>query len=386
MHALELNDWEIQLFSSDGALLLSEPAAALYLDDKLTFGHDALQASRLNPQSFANQYVNRLGSEPLTHPLGLSKNQADLLYQHLLALNLDREITVLIPSDFTNEKLGIFLGIAKQAGVSIKGFIDAPLAYSLHTPCFDDFPVLDLDLHRTSITQIRVEDSRRTVVDNRLIESVSLSSIIDGWLNVIADEFIQKTRFDPFHFAQTEQQLFNCVTQFLLSKTINDLQVAISYENQDRLVNISEKMLMDKLKSKIQSLELSGIKSLVISPRVLKIPGLYQILQSIVPNIITIDPDQLVQNVSVLVSEMKDNAINRITSGLSSLTVIDQDDVDKVLGNSSLKPATHLLFNNHAYRLDHPNVSEAVLAQDKTLLAGEEVHIDSETYTAISVD
>jgi len=219
-----------------------------------------------------------------------------------------------------------------------------------------------------------------------LIESVSLSSIIDGWLNVIADEFIQKTRFDPFHFAQTEQQLFNCVTQFLLSKTINDLQVAISYENQDRLVNISEKMLMDKLKSKIQSLELSGIKSLVISPRVLKIPGLYQILQSIVPNIITIDPDQLVQNVSVLVSEMKDNAINRITSGLSSLTVIDQDDVDKVLGNSSLKPATHLLFNNHAYRLDHPNVSEAVLAQDKTLLAGEEVHIDSETYTAISVD
>lgn len=386
MHVLELNDWEIRLLNSDDEVILSEPAVSLYLDNKLVFGHEALQASRLHPQSFANQYISRLSSEPLANHLGESKNQADLLYQHLKALNLDQELVVLIPSNFTNEKLGIFLGIAKQADISVKGFIDAPLAYALEVPSSHDLTIMDIDLHQTSITQIHIEGNTRTVIDNRTIESMGFSSIIDGWVNVIADEFIQKTRFDPFHFAQTEQQLLNCVIQYLQNQATRDLLVEISHNQQDRLVNLSTQILTDKLESKAKSLKLDDLQSLAITPRVHQVPGLYQILESIVPTITTIKEGQLHKNVVQLTSGMNDESVRRITNGVSASEMIklhNDDDNPKV---THQEPATHLLFENYAYRLDHPKVTKHVLLLDKILLAGEEIQINSATYTAISVE
>lgn len=386
MQVLELNDWEIRLLNNDDEEILSEPPVGLYLNNKLIFGHEALQGSRLHPQSFANQYISRLSSEPLNKPLGDSKNQADLLYRHLKALNLEQELVVLIPSNFNNEKLGIFLGIAKQAGISVKGFVDAPLAYTLGVPSSQDLHILDLDLHQTSITQIHIEGNKRSVVDNRSMESMGFASIIDGWINLIADEFIQKTRFDPFHFAQTEQQLFNCVIQHLQNHKTNELKVEISHDQQNRLVNVSTQILTDKLESKVKNLKLDAIKSLVITNRVLQIPGLYQILDSIVPAITTIQKGQLHKNVTQLTSGMNQESVSRITSGISIAEIVKQHRQDDDIKTPLRTPATHLLHDNHACRLDHPAVSTYVLSLDKTLLAGERIQINSKTYTAISVE
>ena len=386
MYVLEINDWEIRLLKNDDELILSEPAVGLYLDNKLIFGHQALQASRLHPQSFANQYISRLSSEPLNKPLGESKNQADLLYRHLKALNIKEELVVLIPSNFTNEKLGIFLGIAKQAGISIKGFVDAPLAYTLEVPSSEDLHVLDLDLHQTSITQIHIEGNKRSVVDNRSIESMGFTSIIDGWLNVIADEFIQKTRFDPFHFAQTEQQLFDCVIQHLQNHAADELKVEITHNQQDRLVSLSTKMLTDKLESKVNNLELDTVQSLVITHRVLQIPGLYQILESTVPVITKIQKGQLYKNIAQLTSGMNNESVSRITSGISAAEIVTQDKRDDGAKLAHRTPATHLLHDNHACRLDDPAVSSHTSSLAKTLLVGEQVQIDSKTYIAISVE
>ena len=386
MHVLELNDWEIRLLNSDDEVILSEPAVGLYLDNKLVFGHEALQASRLHPQSFANQYISRLSSEPLANRLGESKNQADLLYHHLKALNLDQELVVLIPSNFTNEKLGIFLGIARQAGISIKSFIDAPLAYTLEVPSSHDLTILDLDLHQTSITQIHIEGNTRAVIDNRSIESMGFSSIIDGWLNVIADEFIQKTRFDPFHFAHTEQQLFNCVIHYLQNPSDSGLQVEISHNQQNRLVNLSTQMLTDKLDSKVKSLKLDDIQSLAITPRVLQIPGLYQILESIVPKIITIQEGRLHKNATRITSGTNAESVSRITKGISATEIAILHNNNDNTNLTHQEPATHLLFENHAQRLDHPDVTKHISSLDKPLLVGENIQINSKTYTAISVE
>ena len=208
---LELNDWALTVWNDSGAMLYREPAAATFLDDKLIFGRDALRASRNNPQAFASHYLDRLGSEPLNGSLGTSQNQADLMFQQILELGIKEDTTVIVPSNYSNEKLGIFLGIAEKTGLKVRGFIDSPQSYAQETPASQDFHVLDIGLHEASLTKMNVQGSTRTIADSPAIESLGFSSLFDGWLNVIADEFIQKTRFDPFHFAETEQQLFNAV-------------------------------------------------------------------------------------------------------------------------------------------------------------------------------
>ena len=244
---LELNDWALTVWNENGVVAYSEPAAASFLNNTLVFGLDALTTSRNQPQAFASQYLDRLGSEPLTTSLGTAQSQADLMFQQIIELGIKEDTAVIVPSNFSNEKLGIFLGVAEKSGLKVKGFIDAPLAYGLETPTSKSFHLLDIGLHEASLTKMNVQGSTRTIAASRAIESLGFSSLIDGWLNVIADEFIQKTRFDPFHFAETEQQLFNAVLAYLGSTPSSEVKITVSHNEQERSVSLPQQRLNEKL-------------------------------------------------------------------------------------------------------------------------------------------
>ena len=112
---LELNDWALTVWNENGVVAYSEPAVASFLNNTLVFGLDALRTSRNQPQAFASHYLDRLSSEPLTTSLGTAQNQADLMFQQIIELGIKEDTAVIVPSNFSNEKLGIFLGIAEKS-------------------------------------------------------------------------------------------------------------------------------------------------------------------------------------------------------------------------------------------------------------------------------
>ena len=383
---LELNDWTLTVWNENGVVAYSEPAAASFLNNTLVFGLDALTTSRNQPQAFASHYLDRLGSEPLTTSLGTAQNQADLMFQQIIDLGIKEDTVVIVPSNFSNEKLGIFLGVAEKSGLKVKGFIDAPLAYGLETPTSKSFHLLDIGLHEASLTKMNVQGSTRTIADSRAIESLGFSSLIDGWLNVIADEFIQKTRFDPFHFAETEQQLFNAVLAYLDSTPTSEVKIAVSHNGQERSVNIPQQRLNEKLTSRLKIIDFNGVDCIAINPRALQIPGMQTALESFVAEVIVIDSSQLQKNLRSLSSSLSAESINRITSGESSYVSAgaDQETADNRQTRSTV--TTHLLLEDHAYRYDDPRFNHRFSQPKSRLAPGEKIELESKVYTAISVD
>ena len=92
--------------------------------------------------------------------------------------------------------------------MAVQGFVDLGLAIALGVPASADFHVLDIELHRMTISEIHVDGQQRNVQQSTAIDGIGASNITEGWMNVAADEFVQKTRFDPLHAGQSEQQLF----------------------------------------------------------------------------------------------------------------------------------------------------------------------------------
>ena len=131
-HLLEINDWRLSCYTPQGQCIYQQAAAALAQNDQLIFGDAALAQSRVQPQTFNVQYLSRLSAEALPRPMGSAQNQADLIYYHLRSMQNEyalSDVVVAAPAQYSDEQLGLLLGIADEAGLSIQGFVDLSLIH-----------------------------------------------------------------------------------------------------------------------------------------------------------------------------------------------------------------------------------------------------------------
>ena len=197
---LELNDWQLGCFDSKANCIYQQAAAAAVDGNRLLFGDAALAQSRTTPQSFNAQYLSRLDTEPLPQPIGAARNNADLLYHQLQELRQAHDVTevaVATPAHYSDEQLGLLLGIASEAGITIKGFIDSALAHA--TQSNSRYQLFDISLNQAHLTDIEARDGELRVIGSTVLERLGIINIIDAWLQVIANSFMQTSRFDPLH-------------------------------------------------------------------------------------------------------------------------------------------------------------------------------------------
>ena len=148
-----------------------------------------------------------------------SKSHADLAGAHLAHIwdrtrtDVDRVIFA-VPGSFGKEQLGLLLEIARELSIPMSGMIDAALAA---TPC--PYPGrtllhLDVQLHRMVLTHLE-QGEQLTRGNAETLDGSGLVSFYETWGRVIADAFVRSTRFDPFHGAATEQELYNRLPAWL---------------------------------------------------------------------------------------------------------------------------------------------------------------------------
>ena len=241
MITLEVNDWQLTAWDERGECLLTQTAGASTAPGQLTFGDAALRHSRSHPQRFNNRYLYSLAADPISGDLRPAQNHADLIYHHFKQLQLpgDQPVALCVGGHVTNQQLGLLLGICQEAGMRIAGFIDAALAQSLQVPASSDYHVLDMELHRLTLSHVAVGAGHRESTQTLTLDGAGAANIIDGWMNVIADQFVQKTRFDPLHAGNTEQQLYDQVRAWLTDPAIVERRVSVKHlvesRNSERL-------------------------------------------------------------------------------------------------------------------------------------------------------
>ena len=281
---LELNDAALSLYR-DGHPIYQQPAIALIGPQGPTFGDQALKSARLQPQQVNQQYLARLNADPLPRPGKGVANHADLVYRHLLEIKdlADEPLAVAVPGFLTGDQLGVLLGIAEEVGIPMRGFVDSAVLMGSVAELPPATWLLDLHATRCCLTELRTgggEVSRGAVED---IAGFGLNACLDGWANLVADRFVQDTRFDPLHAAESEQQIYDQLRAWAERGALSELAVEVRQGETTRQVRASAIALKDKLIQRLAPVaeKVPAATRLLVAPRSAALPGLVEGLETL---------------------------------------------------------------------------------------------------------
>ena len=375
MNILELNDHELNLYDQAGTLIRSEPAAAALKQGELIFGEPALACSRVSPQAFNNRYLGHAAAQPLPSPIGPAHNFADLVYQHLRTYELQKkDLTILAPAYFTNEQLGLMLGICQELEINVRGFIDLGLAQMLSEASGSTFTLIDLEWHRMSATHFSAQSGALAVSGNRVWEGRGYNHYVEGWMGVIADEFIHRTRFDPLHTGDAEQQLFDQTSAWLQEGVAT--RIVVASNGDERELEIEMQRLTDKTRQRLEGLDLDRNQPLFLSDRVTRVPGLEALLSELYGNVSRANSGESMQaHLPTLCTELPSDKITRLSTSTTRISPMQAATVQ------SVALATHLLDKDN---VAHPmqEFSDAMLVN---LKPGDSIDLAGQTYQAVRV-
>jgi hypothetical protein len=232
------------------------------------------------------------------------------------------------------------------------------------------------------------------------MDGLGVANIIEGWMNVVADEFVQKTRFDPLHAGQTEQQLYDQVSDWLSQPRLADHRVNVVNGEANREIEIDSNLLLDKLRQRLRSFDFSQVTNLVVTPRAAVIPGMLGLLEEHVNNVIAIDESDKIQNYVTLAKGLDTQNIRRV-SRIELASTAPTPSAPATDRPAEL--ATHLLHDNIAYPLNRANFSHHIepgtarttsanisvngdFIQDVQIVPGDTIGIADEIYLAIRLE
>lgn len=223
--AIHLNDAEITV--SDGErVIYREPGYAWLGESRMTTGSDAFSHSRIDPRRIQHRYWSDLTTAAISDNRFTHLSAADLASTQLEHIWNPRaegvdELVVAVPAYMSAENLGLFLGIAGELGLPVVAMVDAAVA-STRREYKGAVPVhVDLSLHRVTLTRMAQPGMAQT--DRaELLENAGTFALYDLWLRVIAEAFVQQSRFDPLHTAETEQMLLNRLGGWLRDASSQD--------------------------------------------------------------------------------------------------------------------------------------------------------------------
>jgi hypothetical protein len=218
---LEINDTGILAAGGSPLKLLDldgrdqeSPGFALPQTKGLLVGQNAAGKAHLFPRQILNHFWDQLNTDPL-EPAGrhLPSNHAEIVFRHLSLIwrqlqSRGEEIVMAIPSFYNREHLGLILGMAQELGMPVKGFVPLSLAASAHACPEKMLMYLDIHLHRIEVICLD-QGEHLTMRDAAITVEKGLLALYQKLVDMIAQEFVRTTRFDPFHQAATEQELYD---------------------------------------------------------------------------------------------------------------------------------------------------------------------------------
>ena len=360
--AVHLNDAAISVYDRD-RVLYREPGFALLEDDKLTTGTAAFSQARLKPRRIHNHYWSELSTEPLADRRFHHLSAADIVSRQLEQIwqQVSGEaIVVAVPAYMDTASLGLFLGIAAELGVPVAGMVDAAVA-ATRREYQGAVPVhVDLGLHSAQLT--RLTQAGQVQVDrSEVIEGCGMIALYDAWIAQIAEAFVQQSRFDPLHTAETEQMLQDRLKDWLIAASAGDsVQMEIVYRDISHAAEMESLELVataapvyHRIVSNLRALyRADETPALQLSDRAARMPGLADILTARVGGELFVqEPGATARGLLARCGDMKPG------QGAVSLIRKLPWDQSPVAAEQASSPhhsgqPTHVLFNNRAYAID----------------------------------
>jgi hypothetical protein len=290
--ALHLNDAGVLL--TDGEkILCREPGFALLEDDGVVTGGEAWAAASLKPRRIQNRYWAELSTAPLSDRRFQHLSAADLASKQLesiwrRAAKPGDKLVLAVPPYMSTESLGLLLGVAQDLEIPVAGMVDAAVA-ATRREYVNAVPVhIDLGLRSAMLTRLS-QAGQAQLERSTVIAEAGMLDLYDIWLRVIAETFVQQSRFDPLHTAETEQALQDSILDWLgTAMTRRTVPMEVAYRGIAHRAEIESLELVSaaapvyqNIVSSLRALYRAGeIPALQLSDRAARMPGLADTLKA----------------------------------------------------------------------------------------------------------
>ncbi len=261
---------------------------ALVEDHGILVGDAAQAQARLRPRQVTNRFWRDFamgGGEP--SPL----TPADLVCSHLadvrghLGAQQADDVILAVPGYFGRDALGMLLGVAREAGLTVRGLVDAAVAATTNAERRSLLHI-DLHLHAGVLTEIGATDAfRRGEV--QVAEGTGLAAMEQAWLSTVAEAFVRQTRFDPLHHAATEQALFEHLWSWIdRLASHREVQMDIEAEGRSLSATLSRAQFVHAVEPHYERLmrlveaarAARGVEAVMLAHRAARLPGLSDLL------------------------------------------------------------------------------------------------------------
>ncbi len=212
-------------------------------------------------------------------------------------------------------------------------------------------------MHQTVISELVLDNTlqRREL---EIIGATGLVHFFDHWAQGVTEQFIQQTRFNPLHKAETEQALHNQLLDWFAecNQPGNDGSARITLDNRDITLlaaPLLEKSarLYDRIRQRIEQ-RFASTEAIYCSDRFAALPGAMPALQNIAACHV-IDASALPTNAEACASQLlaQPQDTIRFITRLTPATPLNSATVKIKTGARETASASHILVGHNAYRL-----------------------------------
>lgn len=367
--ATHLNDAEISVIDSE-RLIYREPGFALLEDDHLIAGAEAYAAARLKPRRIQNEFWSKLQTSPLADSRFQHLSTADLVSRQFeqmwkAASEHGDQLLIAVPAYMSAPSLGLLLGIIAEFNVPVVAMVDAAVA-ATRREYKGAVPVhVDLGLHTTIMT--RISQAGQAQVDrSAVVDGSGLLALQDAWIRAIATAFVQQSRFDPLHTAETEQLMQDNLPAWLASAASSSkVEFEIEYRGITHKATLESLQIVEAAASVYQRI-VSNLRALYradevpaiqLSSRAARMPGLAEMLQARVGGeVYLLEPGATARGLLARCREMQ-----RGESGVSLIRQLawDQSPIEAEVQENQGRGGvpTHLLLGHTAYAVNSSSLA-----------------------------
>jgi hypothetical protein len=206
--------------------------------------------------------------------------------------NSDGEsVWVVVPALAEPRGLEALLGITRQLGLRVDGFVDCAAVTAAALGSERDAIVLELGLHHAAVTAVACEAGQARRRRSVLTERGGLVELYQTWLDLISKTMVKRTRFDPLHDATTEQQLFDALPALAREVAATGSATAVVSKGRERFdVALTRdqfaqaaQILYRSVVSLVHQLRPAGSPVAIVVPdAVAEFPGMRELLEQFV--------------------------------------------------------------------------------------------------------
>ncbi len=367
---IELNDYAITGVSDDRVLFV-EPGAALLRPQGPLFGVAARAEARNHPSAYIDRYWRDLSEKPLPRGVGGMESYADLAYAQCANIwsQYGSEISAVlcaVPPYWDKKQLALLLGIVQEVGMPLVGLTTIPVAATRRRYPDYDLTHIEFAAGAVSLTEMIQGERGSSQGTSDMIPDLGITALERTSAEYFARKFLESSRFDPMHDAQSEQSVYRNLPDWIESLArMPETELQFEYKGNLFSARVGLAELEDRLRYRCQPLiqalrarfDANRPVALQVNSAVRSFPGVVESLADL-PGC---DVFVLEQAAAARGLVSRNASIKKSTGALSVTEALpwDQPEADvslqRAMASSSGGVPSHVLIGSRAYRLsDEP--------------------------------